>query len=79
MDLHNVNPNLWTQLRYNRNMVEAHVGQIKRWMMLQLIDALEHLHSHGICHRDLKPENVLLNAHNCVIVIDLEPPGFDQN
>jgi hypothetical protein len=27
----------------------------------------------------LKPENVLLNAHNCVVVIDLEPPGFDQN
>jgi serine/threonine protein kinase len=69
MDLHNVNPDLWTQLRYNGNMVGAHVGQIKRWMM-QLIDALEHLHSHGICHRDLKPENVLLNAHNHVVVID---------
>jgi serine/threonine protein kinase len=38
--------------------------------MMQLIDALEHLHSHGICHRDLKPENVLLNAHNHVVVID---------
>jgi tetratricopeptide (TPR) repeat protein len=69
MDLHNVNPDLWTQLRYNGKMVGAHVGQIKRWMM-QLVDALEHLHSHGICHRDLKPENVLLNSHNHVVVID---------
>ncbi|KAG7368734.1 serine/threonine protein kinase [Nitzschia inconspicua] len=69
MDLHNVNPDLWTQLRYKENMVGAHVSQVKRWMM-QLIDALEHLHSHGICHRDLKPENVLLNAHNHVVIID---------
>jgi serine/threonine protein kinase len=69
MDLHNVSPDLWTQLRYKGKMVGAHVGQIKRWMM-QLVDVLEHLHSHGICHRDLKPENVLLNSHNHVIVID---------
>lgn len=69
MDLHNVNPDLWTQLRYKGKMVGAHVGQIKRWM-IQLVDALEHLHSHGICHRDLKPENVLLNSHNHVVVID---------
>jgi serine/threonine protein kinase len=69
MDLHDVNPDLWTQLRYNGKMVGAHVSQIKRWMM-QLVDALEHIHSHGIVHRDLKPENVLLNAHNHVVVID---------
>lgn len=69
MDLHNVNPDLWTQIRYKGKMVGAHVGQIKRWMM-QLVDALEHIHSQGICHRDLKPENVLLNSHNHVIVID---------
>lgn len=69
MDLHNVNPDLWTQLRYKGKMVGAHVSQVKRWM-IQLVDALEHLHSHGICHRDLKPENVLLNSHNHVVVID---------
>jgi len=38
--------------------------------MMQLVDALEHLHMHGIVHRDIKPENVLLNEHNHVIVID---------
>mmetsp|Transcript_8500 Transcript_8500/g.14302 ORF Transcript_8500/g.14302 Transcript_8500/m.14302 type:complete len:139 (-) Transcript_8500:307-723(-) len=28
--------------------------------MKQLVDAVNALHSSGICHRDLKPENVLL-------------------
>ena len=69
MDLHNVNPDLWTQLRYKGKMVGAHASQIKRWM-IQLVDALEHMHSNGIVHRDLKPENCLLNARNHVVVID---------
>ena len=69
MDLHNVNPDLWTQIRYNGKMVGAPEAQVKRWMM-QLVDAMEHLHSHGIVHRDIKPENVLLNEHNHVVVID---------
>jgi len=69
MDLHDVNPDLWAQLRYDGKMVGAPGSQVKRWMM-QLVDALEHLHVHGIVHRDLKPENVLLDKHNHVIVID---------
>jgi len=69
MDLHNVNPDLWTQIRYKGKMVGAPETQVKRWM-LQLVDALEHIHSHGIVHRDIKPENVLLDEHNHVVVID---------
>mmetsp|Transcript_4567 Transcript_4567/g.11765 ORF Transcript_4567/g.11765 Transcript_4567/m.11765 type:complete len:810 (-) Transcript_4567:1646-4075(-) len=69
MDLHNVNPDLWTQIRYKGKMVGAPEAQVKRWMM-QLVDALEHLHSHGIVHRDIKPENVLLNERNHVVLID---------
>ena len=69
MDLHNVNPDLWTQIRYKGKMVGAPEAQVKRWM-LQLVDALEHIHSHGIVHRDIKPENVLLDEHNHVVVID---------
>ena len=42
---------------------------MKRWL-LQLIDALEHIHMNGIVHRDLKPENILLNSKNHVVVID---------
>jgi len=28
-------------------------------ILLQVLDAVEYLHSHGIAHRDLKPENIL--------------------
>ena len=69
MDLHNINIDLWTQLRYNGSMVGCHTSQVKRWL-LQLIDALEHIHMNGIVHRDLKPENILLNSKNHVVVID---------
>ncbi len=50
-------------------MVGTSPSMTKRWL-LQLIDALEHMHTYGIVHRDLKPENILLNERNHVVVID---------
>ena len=69
MELHNVNTDLWSCLKYKGKMVGTHPSMIQRWMW-QLIDALEFIHSHGIVHRDIKPENVLLNHKNHIILLD---------
>lgn len=37
-----------------------------RRFILQLIDAVEHMHKHGIYHRDIKPENIFLTADGSV-------------
>lgn len=36
----------------------------------QLLDAVEHIHAHGIAHRDLKPSNIMItsNGHNVKII-----------
>jgi 3-phosphoinositide dependent protein kinase-1 len=77
MELHVEWSDLWSELRYTTNvngretkfMVGCHRTQAKQWM-LELVDALEHMHRFGIVHRDLKPENILLDKHGHVIVID---------
>lgn len=77
MELHAINTDLWSCLRYhstqNQNhgikMVGTHPSCIRRWMY-QLVHALEFMHSHGIVHRDLKPENIMLNGRNHVVVLD---------
>ena len=30
-------------------------------IFLQILDAIEYMHSQGVSHRDLKPENMLLD------------------
>jgi mitogen-activated protein kinase 1/3 len=34
-----------------------------RWILFQLLNGLQHIHSANVFHRDLKPANLLLNAH----------------
>lgn len=33
-----------------------------RSLFQQLLEAVQYLHSHGLCHRDLKPENAMIEA-----------------
>jgi serine/threonine protein kinase len=37
---------------------------------LQILDALDTMHKHGVVHRDLKPENIMLDADDRIKLID---------
>ncbi|CAM9299467.1 unnamed protein product [Ectocarpus sp. 12 AP-2014] len=46
----------------------------------QLLDAIEHCHSRGICHRDIKPENILLDKGGVVKLTGIALAGlFDPS
>ena len=48
---------LYEAIRHGRGPLETeHV----RKFVLQLINAVEHMHKHGLYHRDIKPENIFL-------------------
>jgi serine/threonine protein kinase len=54
-----------------------------REMMLQLLDAVEHMHSRGVFHRDIKPENIFISDAGTVKLGDfglatIESECFDQ-
>jgi serine/threonine protein kinase len=49
---------LYEAIRLGRGPLETeHV----RYFMLQLVAAVEHMHSRGVYHRDIKPENIFLS------------------
>jgi len=63
--------------RLERGPVDA--GEILE-LMLQLTDALEEAHAHGVVHRDIKPANVVLDARHRAKLLDFglasyTPPG----
>jgi serine/threonine protein kinase len=37
---------------------------------LQILDALDTMHKHGVVHRDLKPENIMVDDHDRIKLID---------
>lgn len=48
---------------------EERVGRIKD-VMLQLCEALEYIHAHGLIHRDLKPSNIMVDEDRTVRLMD---------
>ena len=54
---------LYEAIRLGRGPLETeHV----RALMLQLVDAVEFMHSKGLYHRDVKPENIFLTANGAL-------------
>ena len=43
---------------------------------LQLLEAVDHMHTHGFLHRDIKLENVFLDKNECVVLGDLGMSRF---
>ncbi len=39
-------------------------------LVLQICDALDTMHKHGVVHRDLKPENIMVDAEDRIKLID---------
>jgi len=69
MDLQQQGGDMWSTLRCEGKMVGCHRSLAKVYLA-ELIDAIEHMHSHGIVHRDIKPENLLLSNTFHLIVVD---------
>lgn len=57
------NGDLYEAIRLGKGPKETeHV----RDFMLQLVDAVQHIHHRGIYHRDIKPENIFLDQAGCL-------------
>ncbi|HEX2203000.1 MAG TPA: serine/threonine-protein kinase [Longimicrobium sp.] len=50
--------------------------QLARRILLQLLDAVEHCHAHGVIHRDLKPSNVLFTEEGELRLIDFDVAAY---
>lgn len=54
-----------------KSLIKQHQGRVNyeliRYLMYQIIQGVDHLHSNKVLHRDLKPENILISNDNSVV------------
>ncbi|EFA82945.1 putative protein serine/threonine kinase [Heterostelium album PN500] len=56
---------------YEKLENEVFLGEeVARLIFLQLLNAVDYLHSQGIAHRDLKPENILFDGDDKIKITD---------
>ena len=69
------NGDLYEAIRHDRGPLQTeHV----REFMLQLVDAVQHMHSKGLYHRDIKPENIFLAQDGSVKLGDFGLATADE-
>lgn len=49
----------------------AQVDAERMRVILEVIDAIEYMHSCGVYHRDLKPSNILVRSNGSPVIVDL--------
>jgi eukaryotic-like serine/threonine-protein kinase len=67
----------WCEGRLLRNILDE--GKLPQDRVLritiQVLEALEYIHAHGVVHRDLKPENIMVDEQDNIKLIDFGIAG----
>jgi serine/threonine protein kinase len=72
MDLHGEGMDLFDYIELNEKMTATEIRHIFR----QIVQAVAHLHKHGIVHRDIKDENVIVDNTGHVQLIDFGSAAY---
>ena len=51
---------------HKRHVIKENLARI---LIKSILNAIDHMHSKGVCHRDLKPDNILIQG-----LINFFPP-----
>jgi len=66
---------LFEYIRINRGLRKKTDSSAVHRIFVDMVHALEHMHSLGICHRDIKPENILFDYNYSPRLADM---GFSK-
>merc|ERR1719336_135752 len=66
---------LFEYIRINRGLRKKTDSSAVHRIFVDMVSALEHMHSIGICHRDIKPENILFDYNYTPRLADM---GFSK-